>query len=160
MYLWEFTDTEQQWRTTQGEFSRRFENEDSGMVRVLLYDADSGDLVAAGGTIVVVFGLGTDAAGRAANRKAVTDMAAMIEGQMMGVLAAMPGATVDEKYQAMVAQNTDARVSEAQRLAMLEQMAGMYGASMDVERVRRGFERLIRDPPTILPGHPRAAAPR
>ncbi len=154
VFVWAFTDTTEVWRTEVAQLSRRFRSEDSGMARVLLYDGDSGALVAGGGTLVAVFALSGDARERAANRQAVTGMAAMIEGQMGAALAHFPGATLDEKYQAMaVAQEDVGAVSEAQRLAMLEQFVGMYGGSVDVERVRSGFARLLKDPPPILPDH-------
>ena len=128
------------------------------MVRTLLYDGDTGALVAAGGSLVVVHTLGGAAPENAANRKAVKDMGKMIEGQMMSALASAPGATLDEKYQSMAAASGGEKVSEAQRLAMLEQFAAMNGGQVDVERIRQGFARLMKDPPSRLADHPGAGA--
>jgi hypothetical protein len=158
IFVWEFSDTTEVWRTHELQLIRRFGAADSGMLRVLLYDGDSGALVGAGGGMVVVFGLTGEMRERAANRKSVKGMAAMLEGQMAAGLAQVPGATLDEKYQAMAASQAGAtRQTEAQRLAMLEQFAAMYGGTVDVERVRQGFERLLRDPPPMLPGHEQLA---
>ena len=154
VFVWEFSDTTEVWRTTEPQLSRRFAGADSGMLRVLLYDADSGALVGSGGGMVVVFGLTGETRERAANRKAVRDMAVMLEGQMAVALAPVPGATLDEKYQALAGSQAGAAAqTEAQRLAMLEQFASAYGGSVDAERVRQGFARLLRDPPPVLPGY-------
>ena len=152
VFLWEFTDTTEVWRTTEGQLVRRFRSEDSGMFRVLLYDGESGALVAGGGSMVVVFGLGGQP--QQGQRKAVVDMEKMIDSQLQAVLASAPGATLDEKYQAMSAKGGGQQVSEAQRLAMLEQFAAMNGGSVDVERIRQGFARLLKDPPSRLADHP------
>lgn len=152
VFLWEFTDTTEVWRTTEGQLVRRFRSEDSGMFRVLLYDGESGALVAGGGSMVVVFGLGGQP--QQGQRKAVVDMEKMIDSQLQAVLASAPGATLDEKYQAMSAKGGGQQVSEAQRLAMLERFAAMNGGSVDVERIRQGFARLLKDPPSRLADHP------
>ncbi len=158
VFVWEFSDTTQVWQSAEGRLVRNFRSEDSCMVRALLYDGDTGALVAAGGTLVVVHTLAGTGPENAANRKAVTDMAKMVEGQMTSVLASAPGATLDEKYQSMAAASGGQKVSEAQRLAMLEQFAAMNGGQVDVERIRQGFARLMKDPPSRLADHPAAAA--
>ena len=57
VFLWEFTDTTEVWRTTEGQLVRRFRSEDSGMVRVLLYDGESGALEAGVAWSAVAVGL-------------------------------------------------------------------------------------------------------
>lgn len=150
VFIWQFSDTTEVWRTREGRLARHFPLDASGMVRVLLYDGASGELVAGGGGLVVVFGLSADLGQRGGERQAVMQMAAMIEGQTAAALAHLPGATLDEKYQAMVAANGAPQPSEAERLAALQQLAGMYGGAVDVERIRAGMARLLADPPARL----------
>lgn len=150
VFIWQFSDTTEVWRTREGRLTRHFPRDASGMVRVLLYDGASGELIAGGGGLVVVFGLSGDLTQRGGERQAVMQMAAMIEGQMAAALAAVPGATLDEKYQAMMAANTMPQPSEAERLAALQQLAGMQGGAVDAERIRAGMARLLSDPPSRL----------
>ena len=160
VFIWEFTDTDKVQRTEVPRVAHRYEARDSGLVRVLLYDGQTGALVSVGMTTVVVAVPGTEPGAREGLRTQLQDMSRMLESQLSASLASLPGATLDDKYQAMAQRSAGQPApTEEERLRALETFAAMATAPADAAAVLAGMRRLMRDPPQRLPGAPPATAP-
>ncbi len=153
VFIWEFTDTEQAQRTEAPRVTRRYEARDSGLVRVLLYDGETGGLVSVGMTTVVVAVPGAEPGAREGVRNQLDEMGRMLESQLAASLSGLPGATLDDKYQAMAQRQTGQPApTEEERLRALETFSAMANTPADAAAVIAGMKRLMRDPPERLPG--------
>ena len=152
VFLWEFSDTEQVQRTEVPRVTRRYEARDSGLARVLLYDGETGELVSVGMTTVVVAVPGPEPGARDGVRTQMQEMSRMLESQMSAALASLPGATLDEKYQAMAQRQAGQPApTEEERLRAIEVFSAMANTPADAAAVLSGMRRLLRDPPQRLP---------
>ena len=71
---------------------------------------------------------------------------------MSAALASLPGATLDEKYQAMAQRQAGQPApTEEERLRAIEVFSAMANTPADAAAVLSGMRRLLRDPPQRLP---------
>jgi len=122
-------------------------------VRVLLYDGETGGLVSVGMTTVIVAVPGAEPGAREGVRNQLAEMGRMFESQLASSLAGLPGATLDDKYQAMAQRQAGQPApTEEERLRALETFSAMANTPAEAAAVIAGMKRLMRDPPQRLPG--------
>jgi hypothetical protein len=119
---------------------------------VLLYDGETGGLVSVGMTTVIVAVPGAEPGAREGVRNQLAEMSRMFESQLASSLAGLPGATLDDKYQAMAQRQVGQPApTEEERLRALETFSAMANSPAEAAAVIAGMKRLMRDPPPRLP---------